>query len=90
MHKYIASFDAGCLYELMKQEYTQFQLQDKFTSEEEMYIEKELKKLEKRIKHLCFQSLSQIKKLYKKINKLDRYIWFVATVLKPYLEFTNQ
>jgi hypothetical protein len=89
MHKYIASFDAGCLYELMKREYTKLQREDKFTPEEEMYVEKELKKLDKRIKHMCFQSLSQIQKLHKKIDKLDKYIWFVATIIKPFRELNN-
>ena len=78
MHKYIASFESGCLYELLKRDYFEFHLEGKYQPEEEVYIEKKLKKIKNRIKHMSFQSLFQIEKLYQKLQKLDTHIWLIV------------
>jgi|LakMenE18May11ns_1017448.scaffolds.fasta_scaffold9834981_4 hypothetical protein len=89
MHKYQVSFHCGCTFEHLKRNYLQLKEDDKFTPDEILIVEKKIKKVEKRLKHVSFHSLSQLLKLKKKLDDLDQFIWFLSDVIKPFRELTN-
>lgn len=75
MRPYIASFEAGVFYRLVKEKFIHVQDKEKFSPEEEMHIERRLVKIKKRTNIMSFSSQSQIKVLEKKLHQLERYIW---------------
>ncbi len=75
MRPYIASFEVGFFYRLVKENFVEMQDKEKFSPEEENHIEKRLVKVKKRINRTSFNSQSEINVLEKKLHQLNKYIW---------------
>ena len=80
---YISSFEVGLFHRNVKEDFVQLQTKEKFSPEEEMFVEKRLVKIQKRIRRMSFSSQHDLNILDKKLRRLNKYIWIHSIKLGP-------